>query len=76
MSRARKGYCAQCCGPLDLARLLSLKRVYCVKTVFFDPVVNLLYETYGRPDMLEWDQLPDIENLCGHDTGGFREQSS
>jgi hypothetical protein len=21
-------------------------------------------------------QLPDIENLCGHDTGGFREQSS
>jgi hypothetical protein len=20
-------------------------------------------------------QLPDIENLCGHDTGGFREQS-
>jgi hypothetical protein len=21
-------------------------------------------------------QLPDIENLCGHDTGGFREQLS
>jgi len=21
-------------------------------------------------------QLPDLENLCGHDTGGFREQFS
>ena len=23
MSHARKGYCAQCCGPLDLGKLIT-----------------------------------------------------
>ena len=30
---APEGCCSQCCGPLDPAKLLTLKRVYCVKTV-------------------------------------------
>jgi hypothetical protein len=39
----------------------------------------LFIKNYQFPlqiNTLERNQLPDIENLCGHDTEGFREQSS
>ena len=31
---------------------------------------------FGYRWLSQLNQLPDTENLCGHDTGGFREQFS